>query len=257
MGSASPSREGPPSGHSRRSHGGPWERSNRRASPPAKRLIMTAARAEPPIFSDALRARRARLRRRDGHGDLPAPRFTNRSFDQSSSPTQTDRGHPPRILRGRGRRADHQHLRGEPVGLAKFGLGDKVRASTAPGRSRPGGWQTPLPAASSRGRLDRAAPLAARPTGLVEEMIAEQAGALREGGADFIIFETRDRAAPRLRPEQHRGEKPHARRARRLGDQYPRRSAGQLAFRRWLPPTASSGRRASRPCCTSAAATAT
>ena len=89
------------------------------------------------------------------------------------------------------------------VGLAKFGLADKVaRDQLRRGRAGPASGRRCRPARAG-GRLGR--PLPAQPPydGLVEEMIVEQVESLREGGADFIIFETQPTRAALVRGGRH------------------------------------------------------
>jgi homocysteine S-methyltransferase len=117
--------------------------------------------------------------------------FTNRSFDELclSEPKLIETIHREYCEAG----ADvltSNTFGANRVGLAKFGLGDKVRAINRAGAA------LARQVADAAGRevlvAGSVGPLPSQPPydGLVEEMVVEQVESLRAGGADFIIFET-------------------------------------------------------------------
>ena len=153
---------------------------------------MTIAAVNPPIFSDA-RGRGVLVF--DGAMGTEIYRhhvFTNRSFDELClSEPKLIEADPSRVLRGRGRRADDQHLRGQPRGAwPSSAWATRLREINRAGAALARRWPTP-PAGRCwwPARSDRL-PVQPRYEALVEEMIVEQVEGLREGGADFIIFET-------------------------------------------------------------------
>ena len=143
----------------------------------------------PTAFHRRSCPRRAGLRRGHGHRNLPAPRLHQSLFDELclSDPKliATD---PSRLLRGRGRRADDQHLRGQPRWRwPSSAWPTRSARSTAPARGSPGEVADAAESAGVRGRLDRPAgrrsPAATQRR--VEAMIVEQAAALCGGRGRF------------------------------------------------------------------------
>ncbi|MGA2066118.1 MAG: bifunctional homocysteine S-methyltransferase/methylenetetrahydrofolate reductase [Thermoguttaceae bacterium] len=161
---------------------------------------MSTARFDPPIFSEA-RGRGVLVF--DGAMGTEIYRhhvFTNRSFDELCLTE-------PKLIEGIHREyceagADvltTNTFGANRVGLGKFGLEEKVRAINRAGAA------LARRVADASGRevfvAGSVGPLPAQPPydALVEEMIAEQVEGLREGGADFIIFETQPTRAALLR----------------------------------------------------------
>ena len=147
-----------------------------------------------PTFTDALARGVLVFDGAMGTGHLPAPCFHEPLVRRTVSlGPETDRDHPSRLLRGRGRRADHQHLRHGAVGPGEIRPGRQgpQHQPRRTERRSPGGSGRRGRSAGARSRIDRQPwPPNGRRKKPVEEMIAEQVAALWEGGADFIIFET-------------------------------------------------------------------
>ena len=138
------------------------------------------------------RPRRARFRRRDGYRNLSAPRF-HESLVRRTVPfgPQTDRDHPPRLLDAGADVLTTNTFGAQRPALEKYGLADKVsdinRAGTAIARRVADAADRPVLVAGRSARWPRNG---GRRGVFDAEAIAEQAAALWEGGADFIIFET-------------------------------------------------------------------
>jgi methionine synthase / methylenetetrahydrofolate reductase(NADPH) len=122
--------------------------------------------------------------------------FTNRSFDELclSDPKLIQEIH--RDYRDAGADVLTTNTFGaNRVGLTKYGLGDKVREINRAGariaREVADEADRPVFVAGSVGPL----PSQSRYEGQLEEMIVEQVESLREGGADFVIFETQPHRA--------------------------------------------------------------
>ena len=147
-------------------------------------------------------ARRGGLPRRA----LPRPPARRRRRPRPAQPDAPGRRarHPPRLPRRRRRHHDHEHLHGDPIGQADYGLEAAVRRDERRGRAaRPAGGATrsaagfvagsvgPLNVTLSLSPARRRPRLTARVTfDQVVAAYAEQIRALAEGGVDLLLIET-------------------------------------------------------------------